>query len=183
MVLEERMDARHEAFMAHFLKAEPVLRGYVMAACRNAASADDIVQQTSTVLWERFSDYDESRPFNAWAVGIARLEVLKWRQKLARSKEHPSPEALELLAETAVEHADEIAEQRAHLGDCLGRLTDRSRHVLKLRYHEQRPSREIAEAEGGTVAAIDNLLTRARRALRECIERRTQSSAAAGGGA
>jgi len=175
------MDTRHEAFMTHFLKAEAVLRGYVMAACRDAASADDIVQQTSTVLWERFSDYDESRPFNAWAVGIARLEVLKWRQRLARSKEHPSPEALELLAASAVECADEVAEQRRHLNECLGRLTERSKHVLKLRYHEQRPSREIAESEGGTVAAIDNLLTRARRALRECIERRTQ--AAAGGGA
>ena len=41
------MDQRHDAFMAHFLKSQQLLSGYFIAACRDVATADDLMQEVS----------------------------------------------------------------------------------------------------------------------------------------
>jgi RNA polymerase sigma-70 factor (ECF subfamily) len=168
------MERPHDRFMRSFVKNQPALAGYLMAATRDVNAADDLLQEVSVVLWEKFHEYDESRPFLGWAIGVARLQVLKWRQEAARSRVVLSGEALDLLADAAVEAAPDMSEQRARLGRCLGRLRDRTRSVLRMRYYDMRSARDIAEAERLTLAAVENLLVRARRALRECVERGRQ---------
>ena len=107
--------ADHRRFLRHFLPAEPLLRSYLLAATGDVHAADDLLQEVSSVLWEKLDQYDEARPFRAWALGIARLEVLKWRQRLARSREALSGDTLGALAEAAAELAPEIDERLAHL--------------------------------------------------------------------
>ena len=166
------MQADHRRFLRHFLPAEPLLRSYLLAATGDVHAADDLLQEVSSVLWEKLDQYDEARPFRAWALGIARLEVLKWRQRLARSREALSGDTLGALAEAAAELAPEIDERLAHLRRCVEGLQERTRRVLRLRYWERLPIRQVAERVGKTVGAIEMVLVRARRGLRQCVERR-----------
>ena len=93
----------HAEFERLFLPAQTTLRGYLLAATGDGSVADDLFQNVATVLWRKFGEYDRSRSFAAWAVGIARLEVLKRRQTLARSRLVFSEEAVAALAEAAKE--------------------------------------------------------------------------------
>ena len=162
----------HRLFLKHFLPTETVLRAYLLAATGDMHAADDLLQEVSSVLWEKFGQYDEGRPFERWALGIARLEVLKRRQRLARSREVLSQEALRVLADTAAEHADELDERLAHLRGCVERLRSPTRQVLQLRYWQALAVREVAERVSKSVGAVEMILHRARRGLRECVERK-----------
>ena len=164
--------ADHRRFLREFLPAEPVLRSYLLAATGDMHAAEDLLQEVSSVLWEKIDQYDEARPFQHWALGIAQLEVLKWRQRLARSREALSPEALAALADTAAEMAPAIDERLPYLRGCVERLQRKTRQILRLRYWQRLPIRQVAEQVGKSVAAVEMVLVRARRSLRACVERR-----------
>ncbi|HZU98658.1 MAG TPA: sigma-70 family RNA polymerase sigma factor [Planctomycetota bacterium] len=169
----------HRRFLKHFLPTTARIRAYLLAATGDLHEAEDLLQEVSSVLWERFSEYDEARPFEGWAIGVARLEVLKWRQKKARSRLVLSEEAVSLLADTVNEVAAEADGRRPHLAGCLERLGDKAREVLALRYEGGLSIKEVAARLGKNVGAIEMALTRSRRALQECIDRkvgRTESA-------
>ena len=162
----------HRQFLKHFLEDEAVLKGYLLAATGNMHETDDLMQEVSSVLWEKFSAYDKKRPFRAWALGIAKLEILKWRQRRGRSREVLSEETFTALARSAFENADSVAAQRLYLRTCLKTLQEGVRRVVRMKYFEELPVHKIAERLNKNVGAIEMLLVRVRRALRGCIERK-----------
>src|SRR4051812_16002376 len=97
--------ADQSTFLEHFLRAEREIRAYLYAATRDVHATDDLVQDVSRTLLEKWDKYDHTRPFTPWAVGFAHMQVLKWRQQRARSRETPtdvlSDEALGMLAQIA----------------------------------------------------------------------------------
>ncbi len=166
-------DANQREFLKCFLQEESLLRAYLYGATGKAAVAEELLQIIAGSLWEKWEQYDSGRPFRPWALGMARLEVLKWRQQLARSKEVLSPEALEQLAEAASEYAPELDRRYHFLRECLERLQTRSRGVLQMKYGEGLKSWEIGERVGKRVEAVEMILVRTRRILRDCIERKS----------
>ena len=134
------------------------------------------------VVGRKIAEYDESRPFQSWVLGIARLQVLKWRQGWARSHEILAPDVLDLLADTA-ETAHEELDLRSHyLRDCLRQMPVFGRNMLHLKYFNGLKSAEIAERVKKSVAAVDMTLVRLRRVLRVCIERKFVGGVEAVGG-
>lgn len=148
------------------------LRGFLLAATGCPHQADDLLQNVACVLLAKISAYDPSRPFGAWAMGIARLEVLKWRQQRARRREVLSEEAIDLLAETASGQIDILAERLALLPDCIGALRESARRLIAMRYDEGLAAKAVAARVGKTPAAIDMALSRIRRTLHDCISKK-----------
>lgn len=158
------------------VEQDAVLRAYIFASTRNYHDTNDIVQNTWQALARRIEAYDDRRAFRAWALGVARLEVAKWRQRQARSRELLSPEVMELLADTAVEEAPDLDLRAAFLAECLTKLGGLGKRVLQLKYYRERSIRQIAERLHRNVPAVEMALVRARRAMRDCIEERVQAS-------
>ena len=170
----------HRLFLKLFLPAEAVVKAYLLSATGDMRATDDLLQEVSSVLWEKFDRYDGDRPFRPWALGVARLEVLKWRQGLARNREVLSSEAVEALMDTAAEHAGEMDDRLGHLRDCVKAVSGTTRRMLQLRYWKVLAVGQIAEQLGKTAAAIEMALVRARRGLRKCVEKKL--ARARGGG-
>ena len=166
-----------QAFLAEFLRVERLLAAHLRSATGDMHAAEDLLQAVAGVLWEKRADFDTSRPFAAWAVGVAQLEVLKWRQRAARSREVLSEDALHLLAEVANEHEGEADDRYFFLAECLQGLTDMARRVLQMKYAGGLKIRDIASGLARSVAAVEMMLVRSRRELRECIERKMAQSA------
>ena len=170
----------HRVFMKHFLAVEAVLKAYLLSASGDMNAADELLGEVSSVLWEKFDSYDTAREFRPWAIGVARLEVLKWRQALARRREVLSPEAIDALADTAGELAAELDERLIHLRSCLEAIGASTRRILRLRYWRRLGVSQIAEQVGKSTGAIEMTLTRARRGLRNCVEGKLARSAGGG---
>lgn len=169
------MDDRR--FLKHFLEEEALLRSYLLASTGGPHAAEDLLQETAGVLWEKSGQYDPSRPFRPWALGIARLEVLKWRQRKARRREVLSEQALDVLAETAADLGGELDRRQAFLRDCLEAIQGAGREVLDMKYARGLAIRQIAAHLEKSVEAVEMTLVRLRRALRDCIERKLAQAA------
>ena len=163
-------------FLERFLRDEAALRVYLLAATADSDATEDLLQTTAMTLLEKWGQFDESRAFRPWAFGFARLEVLKWRQRAARSRERLSVEALDLLAEETDRNADDLSHRRMFLPECIEALDDERRNVLRMRYWRGMRVSAIAEAVGKTVAAMEMMLVRTRRALRNCVERKAAAA-------
>ncbi len=160
----------HREYVRNVLGVQDLLRAVLLAATRSAQDAEDLLQDVLVLLWEKSGEYDPARPFRAWALGVARLEMLKWRQRRARSRPVSSLEALEALTQAAERRAEELDGQRKHLEDCLQRLSPPARDLLRLRYGESLAVGEIARRVASTAAAVERALVRARTAIRSCME-------------
>ena len=159
-------------FLELFLKEESLLRAFLRSATGSAEATDDLLQSTAALLLDRWPDYDCTQPFRPWALGFARLEVLKWRQRLARRKEILSEDALLLLEETAIEEGSAIDHRQQFLLECVETLPAPHRETLRLRYGVGLKVADIAARNGKSLAAEEMILSRLRGALRDCIGRK-----------
>src|SRR5262249_37112199 len=68
------------------------LFGYIYSLVRDLDDADDLFQQTSLVLWDKFDQFDCSKSFINWACGVARYEVLNFLRSRSRKRLYFSDE-------------------------------------------------------------------------------------------
>jgi RNA polymerase sigma-70 factor (ECF subfamily) len=163
----------NDQFLKCLLAAETDVRAFLRSVLRDASAEDDVFQETALVLWRRFPEYDSSRPFAAWARGIAAKKLLKMREQDARFPLTFSPEAIEAVLDAFDRVAAEPDSRRqAALQECLHRLPEKSRELIRRRYLEDRPPQQIAKESGRTVAAVYQALSRVRSLLDECIRAR-----------
>ena len=74
---------RREEFSALLARVDRALFAFVFALAPNRNEAEELLQETRVVLWEKFDDVAPGTNFLAWAYSVARLEVLKYRERRA----------------------------------------------------------------------------------------------------
>jgi len=134
--------------------------------------AEDILQETNIVLWEKAVDFEAGTNFKAFAFRIAYLKTLEALR--ARRREHWlqfDSELLEAISDQRVKAEAETPGRQHALRKCLENLSDSDRQLIHARYTERRTLREIAEGAERTEGALQQVFFRLRNALRVCIER------------
>lgn len=153
-------------------KVQPAVSAFIMSAIRNFHDAEDVLQRTASSLVEKHAEYDASRSFEAWAVGIARIEILRYLQRNKRDRLVFDLATLDAVAEAYANLAPRSSEVREALEICVDQLQGRTRQVMQLRYaHSLTPS-QVAKQLSMSANAVMVALHRARKLLRECVSRR-----------
>ena len=173
-------ESDHERYLEVWTRCQPVLTAYVASLMGDVHSVDDLMQEVALTCWRNFPDYDPSRPFLPWALGIARNHALKtWRDRPRGLLPLGEDLAETLAAAVEIEAEAQSARTRA-LRRCLQTLPDGSRQTLRLVYGESMEQQAAADALGMAHGALRTRLTRLRNALRECIERRLRQEVSDG---
>lgn len=157
-------------FVRLFSKNASQLFGFVLLLTGNRSDAEDIVQNTSVVLWEKFGSYEHGTSFLAWARRIAYLQTLSARRKSSRTKTL-SDNAWNILAADALAISDEVADRQSALGECLGKLVAADRKLLEQKYFAQLSVTEIATAQSRGSSSVYRALSRIHDQLSQCIQR------------
>ena len=139
---------------------------YAAAVLANQADAEDVTQTTFMNAYRAFERGQRpERPLN-WLITIAHNVC---RQRFRQQSRRPSEVALDY--DVADELVDDGQGVRAEdIRRALSQLAFNQRAALVMRELEGRSYLEIAETLGLSVAAVETLLFRARRALREQLE-------------
>ncbi|MEM9369294.1 MAG: sigma-70 family RNA polymerase sigma factor [Planctomycetota bacterium] len=167
-MLDEDQQIRFTKF---WTETQPTVSQYVGSLVRDQWAVRDIVQNTSLALLRKFSDFDESRPFLPWALGVAKFEVLGHFRDHARSRLISDARLLDQYTESWAEAAPRLSEEQTALQDCMSKLKGRSRAIVKLRYVEGHASDVIGRELNLSAANVRTILKRTREALRRCIEK------------
>ena len=161
-----------ERFARCWTQAQPGVASYIGALVPDFRDAEDLLQNVAVVCLRKFSGYDEHRPFVAWALGIAKLEILHLRRTQTRGFVDYTDQVQEEIAAACEELAPEFEHRARALRECLPQVRGRASELLNLRYQEALKPAAIAQRLSLAVVAIRVMLSRTRAALRECIERK-----------
>ena len=167
-------DHEQERFMRLWTSSQPAVANFVHSLVRDRGAAKDVLQETALVIFRRFEAYDGERPFVAWALGIARYQVMGLWRDAARSLVVFDDEVLEKFTRTWAELAPVISDRAAALEPCIDSLAAHARRLVQLSYFEELNAEEIAGRLGGNGPSIRVTLQRIREQLRTCIARQVQ---------
>jgi RNA polymerase sigma-70 factor (ECF subfamily) len=138
---------------------------YALVVLRNQADAEDVTQTTFLNAYRAMEQGERPRSPQNWLIAIAHNVC---RQRFRQSQRRPTEVVYEdELAETIV---DEDAVSAEDIRRALGHLAFNQRAALVMRELEGRSYQEIAEILGVSLSAVETLIFRARRALREQLE-------------
>lgn len=143
--------------------------GYIYTLVPDRQDAQDILQETSVVICEKFDQFRPGTDFAAWACQIAYWEVRRARQKFARSKVIFNQEVVDAIAETAAELLPEMGARHEALAKCLQKLHPRDRELLLTRYEPGSGVEEAAQRSGRSLVAAYKALARLRKLLLDCV--------------
>lgn len=147
--------------------------GRILRVCQrhlgDRAEAEDAAQETFLKLWRALPYWrPQGLGLEAWLAKVATnacLDRLRRRRRLA-----PETEAPERIDAAPLADASMAARERSGaLAAALAALPERQRLAVVLCHYEERSNIDAAAAMNISVEAVESLLSRARRTLRESL--------------
>lgn len=173
----EPTEADSAEFVSRLTECQSVLSMYVRSLMPGDRAAVDVVQQTNAKVWEKRSDFEPGTNFRAWAMTIARYEVLNYRKQQARdSRLHFSGELEEIIGTELSSVADESLSRHEALRSCLGAFSPENRELLFLRYQSSESLVDFAARTRRSLGSLKVKLHRLRNSLADCIEKQLISA-------
>ncbi len=144
---------------------------FIYSLAPDRHDAEDLLQETSLVICEKFGEFKPGTNFLAWACQIALWRVRAARQKFARSKIMFDDEVLERVAQTSVNLQGELDVRHQALERCLQKLPVGEREFVMARYGSGGSVAEAAKRSGRSLVAAYKALGRIRKLLLNCVNR------------
>jgi RNA polymerase sigma-70 factor, ECF subfamily len=161
---------RTSEFLALFTAHDRGLRKYILTLLGDMDSTQEVFQETSAVLWQKFGEFEPGSNFFAWACRIAYFEVMEFRRNCRRQRLTFNEGLLETLSRDVSARENVLQARRLALPDCMERLPTVDRELIEQRYAGGETVLEIAERTGRPVHALYKALGRIRRTLMKCID-------------
>lgn len=158
-----------QEFMQLYVRNERRIYGFIYTLVHDWSASEDILQESATVMWSKFQDFAPGTDFMAWALRIARYQVLNyWKRQ--DTKTVFDSELLELLADQAAAHISAGTQRHDALKTCLNKLPERERTLINLRYEMGATVKGVAEKLGWNTKSVYRSLKRIRYQLFLCIQ-------------
>ncbi len=147
------------------------ISSYISCLVPNHNDSEDILQETTSVMWEKFDSYETGTDFLAWALAIARYKVLAYRRDRARSKVQFDDNVIELIenASKIKRIKDNSANKISFLKECVGKLSEREHLLIKLKFSHNYTNKKLAGRVGVSVNTISRHLSKIYHNLLSCV--------------
>jgi RNA polymerase sigma-70 factor (ECF subfamily) len=161
-----------------YLQFRSEFMGYLYAITRDAELSEEVYQNAAVVVMEQSQKSEAIRNFRAWAKEVIRrqaLHAIRARAVSARKARAISPELLEAVSDAFLQDdsGDSVVRNEARaLKRCLDDLPEDKRELVAMRYEGSSTFDEISEHVGSTPAAVQRTLSRVRKMLHGCVQRR-----------
>jgi len=159
-------------FVRLYSAAYPRVYRYILSLVPRRSDADEVMQETSVVLWQKFNEFLVDRDFTHWACGIARLVVLELLRKQKPFLLGFDEQLVTQLASRREEQYELMELRQEFLEECKEHLTEKDIQLLDLFYGSSKGAQKAASQQGCTLRNIYQQLGRIRRGLFQCIERK-----------
>ncbi len=173
----DEAESRQAEFLTLYTGAYRSIYGLLLALVAEPSVADDLMQQTSLLLWTKFPFFqadgdDPPVAFGKWARTIAR-NVVRNHRRFAQSRQVVFDD--DLLAKIAWTRAaaDEYLElRRSALKNCLKQLSAADACLLQACYGGGSDPAHLAAESGRSRDAVYKALQRIRVRLYRCVSQR-----------
>jgi RNA polymerase sigma-70 factor (ECF subfamily) len=172
---EESRDLCDEQFIQLVTQHQQALYLYVLSLVPYRTEAEEIVQETNLLVWQKRHEFELGTNFRAWICQFAYHMVLKFRTRKHRDSKLFSDELVETLAADSVGRAESSESRQRALERCLAALHASDQRLVTLRYQDGASVIEAAKKLGRPVNSVYQSLCRIRKVLVQCVTRRMAS--------
>ena len=158
----------HDQFLRLYAEHEVALHTFVRSMLPTREDASEVMQEVIVILWRKYSQVDDFRP---WAFGVARLVALRHLERRSRDRHVFDSELVNQLADESTAMSERHSDQREALESCLQKLPAPQRELVINAYTKGTRMDDLATRCGQTPMALYKLLHRIRQALLECVRR------------
>lgn len=152
-----------------FLERVPEIRRFVTATVPDLNLVDDVIQEIFRAITADAAFYDPTQSFTAWLHPVVRHAVATVGQRAEPLSQPFTEDVIDSLIASRPEAMDSGVLRR-WLDECVHQLAPQARKIVELRYRKAMKPREVAKLMGWTNASVHVALSRARTALRQCVD-------------
>ncbi|MEX2452153.1 MAG: RNA polymerase sigma factor [Rhodospirillales bacterium] len=138
------------------------------------AAAEDVAQESFLRLWRQAPRWETKARIATWLYRVAHNQCIDLLRRSKTVSEEDAPEAADTGtspgADPAADHQGR--QVAAAVNGALARLPERQRTAITLVHHNEVTNIAAAEIMGISVDALESLLARGRRRMRELLEDR-----------
>ena len=144
---------------------------YIITLVPNRSDAEDILQETTALMWEKKNDFIPGTDFVAWGIRIAYHKILNFRKKTINSRQMIlSDEQLKRIEKHAIEKSKHVDEMLYKLDECIKKISLSDRHLINMRYSKEITVKEISLRIKKSVRSVYLAISRIQGILLTCIE-------------
>lgn len=168
---QEKTKTVNEQFTFLLLANQNRFYGYILSLVPNYSDADDIFQEMVIVMCRKFKDFKPNSNFVAWGLEIARNKIMNYRQKRHNSNTLFNTILVHKIEERSSKFVGEMEERANALENCIAKLSEYDRQLLKLRYEMCKKISDISKQIGRPIHGLYKAFARIHLALRLCVEK------------
>ncbi len=165
------MDKKSSKFFRLYTNIHGRLLSYIMMMVHNQAAAEDLLQETVTIMWENFDKFEEGTNFAAWAISIARNKSLEYLKENRKTKKIFSDSIYEKLSYVAETSSNDFNKRVSILDQCLKKLNKNDQDIINLRYKHNVPVKHISLQIGRPVSTVYQHISGILGLLRVCVSK------------
>lgn len=168
-LIERTQTGDNTAFQILLHRYLPMINSYAVRMLGNQADAADIAQEVFIRFWQKAQSFDPAKAkLSTWLHQIAHNLCIDHFRKHGRLGAEQEPE--EAGVESALEHAETQTETSELVKLAISQLPERQRSALLFCHYQGLSNKQAAEILEVSVEALESLLARARKALRQSLE-------------
>ena len=168
--MESDYQKRNELFVELFSSNYSRIMSFIYTLAPNTSDAEDIMQETAKVVWEKFDEFEVGTNFVSWAVTIAKYQVLSYRTRY-NAKVPLNSSLIETLSQEA---KDPISGGHARLDalrKCIQLLTQKDRNLIRCRFEKQMTANILSKQIGVAMNTIYRNESRILSLLMNCVRK------------
>jgi RNA polymerase sigma factor (sigma-70 family) len=158
------------AFEALYMALYPRLFRFIYRLTHHPDLAEDLINETMLVVWEKPESFNGTCKLSTWIFGIAYRKTLKAYSKSARAA---APLSVDEMAEVLPDEKPSATRQMELdnlLAAALDTLSPEQRAVIELTYYHELPYRDIAEILGCPENTVKSRMFHARKKLQPFLK-------------
>ena len=145
---------------------------YIVSLVVNHEEAEDIMQETCVLLWQKFNEFQPGTDFLAWSLKVAYYRTLDFRKKKKKnSRVLLSDAVFQQIQQEADGRIEDVEEYVKGLQECVKKLPPHDQELIRMRYHQELTVKAISQRIGKTVQAVYYNVSRVQGILMACIRR------------
>lgn len=145
---------------------------FILTIIPDWAVAEDILQDTSEVMWTKYAKIRPIDNFAAWAMKIAHNKVLSYLSKKEIRHIFFNTELIADIAQRAQAVSEQMDIRLGALRYCVGRLSETDRALIRQRYEHNKTIKQIACDLGRPIQGMYKRMMRIHERLLRCIRHR-----------
>ena len=144
---------------------------FILSRVPRSADAEDLLQETTKIMWEKFDTFDVDTNFRGWALTIARFNILNYYRK--NKKQNQLFDEL-ILANIESISADLVnADDRVDaLRQCVKLLPSKQTTLLQMRFTDGIEVKVIAQQLRRSIPGVYKMFAKIQLSLMHCINKR-----------